>query len=135
MNEEDEQFRDFQLALERARYGFYKDSIPHLYIFFDGLYREKVILLQRFKDKRTAIKSQSDFIIDWHNKFSKYIKKEDKRLLNKIVKEIEHDELKYITVETDDVAQKFAARYRICRRFYENISKKRGYRNYGFMKR
>jgi len=128
--DEDEKFKEFQLALQRARYGYYKDSIPHFYIFFDGLYREKVMLLQRFRDKRTAIKSKSDFIINWHKKFSKYIKKEDKKLLNRIVKKIEHDEIKYITVEDDDVAQKFAARYRICKRFYENISKKRGFRHY-----
>ena len=130
MNEEEEKFREFQLALERARYGYYKDSIPHFYIFFDGLYREKVMVLKRFRDKKSAIKSKSDFIIDWHKKFSKHIKKEDKKLLNKIVKKIEHDEIQYITVEDDDVAQKFAARYRICRRFYDNISKKKGYRHY-----
>ena len=130
MNEEDENFKEFQLALERARYGYYNDSIPHLYIFFDGLYREKVELLQCFRDKRTAIKSKSEIIRNWHQKFSKHIQQRDKKLLNKIVKKIEHDEIRYITVEDDDVAQKFAARYKICRRFYDNISKKKGYRHY-----
>lgn len=130
LNEEEVNFREFRRAIERARYGFYKESIPYFYIFFDGLYREKVDLLQCFRDKNTAMKSKSDIIKNWHKKFSKHIKKEDEKLLNSIVKKIEHDEIKYLTVENSDVAQMFAARYKICNRFYKNISKKKGYRYY-----